>query len=102
MTNRHDTSDLQAQDLALDADAIDAQYGLEPVFEPGRPDPVHPTEFVTVQCPYCGEAFDLELDLSSGACNCIEDCEVCCQAIELAGEFDESGELVRVTATRAG
>lgn len=100
--NRHDSFGSPMTDASLDADAVDAQYGLEPAFEPGRPDPVHPTEFVTVQCPYCGESFEIELDLSAGAFDCIEDCQVCCQAIELAGELDEAGELTRVTATRAG
>jgi hypothetical protein len=31
----------------LDEEAIDALYGLEPVFEPGGRDVVNPTQFVT-------------------------------------------------------
>jgi len=98
---RKDGLGAPASDRTVDTDAVDSQYGLEPVFEPGRPDPVHPTEFVTVQCPYCGERFQTEVDVSAGAFSYIEDCQVCCQPIELAGEREESGELARVTATRA-
>lgn len=91
-----------ASDLSLDAEAIDAQYGLEPVFEPGRPDPVHPTEFVDVQCPYCGEHFDVEIDVSAGGFDAIEDCQVCCKPIAVVVELGESGEIANVTISRAG
>ena len=89
-------------DASLDAEAIDAQFGLEPVFEPGRPDPVHPTEFVDVQCPHCGEHFDVEIDVSAGAFDDIEDCQVCCKPIAVVVELGESGEIANVTITRAG
>jgi hypothetical protein len=85
----------------LDPKAIDALYGLEPVFEPGGPESLSPTEFVTVQCPYCSESFETAVDLSAGAFSYVEDCQVCCQPIELAGEVDEGGALVGVTAGRA-
>jgi hypothetical protein len=86
----------------LDSDEIDALYGLEPVIEPGRTDASSPTEFVTVQCPYCGERFDIVIDVSAGSFNYVEDCQVCCQPIELAGSVDASGTLAGVTAARAG
>ena len=83
-----------------DAQAIDALYGLEPVFEPGAASG-EPTQLVTIECPYCGESIDTVMDLSAGSFRYIEDCQVCCQPIDLAGEVDESGELVGVTAERA-
>ena len=83
-----------------DAQAIDALYGLEPVFEPGAA-AGEPTQLVTIECPYCGESIDTVMDLSAGSFRYIEDCQVCCQPIDLAGEVDESGELVGVTAERA-
>jgi hypothetical protein len=83
----------------LDPQAIDALYGLEPVFEPGGTG-VNPTEFATVQCPYCGESFETAVDLSAGAFRYIEDCQVCCQPIELAGAADANGALVGFTASR--
>jgi hypothetical protein len=85
-----------------DPKSIDETYGLEPVFEPGAGDEAHPTDFVTVQCPYCGEAFETAVDVSGGSFSYVEDCQVCCQAIELAGEVDESGSLVGLTVARSG
>jgi hypothetical protein len=86
----------------LDPQAIDALYGLEPVFEPDSSGGHNPTEFATVQCPYCGESFETAVDLSAGSFSYVEDCQVCCQPIELAGETDEDGALLAVTASRAG
>jgi len=56
----------------------------------------------TIGCPYCGETISIRVDHSHDEQEYIEDCQVCCQPIELAGEMEESGELARVTATRAG
>lgn len=76
--------------------SIDDLYGLEPVFEPGATS-AGITQFVTVQCPYCGERWDTAVDLSAGSFRYVEDCQVCCQPIELAGEVDEDGALLRLT-----
>ncbi len=86
----------------LDPQAIDALYGLEPVIEPGDRGGHSPTEFATVQCPYCGEAFETAVDLSAGSFSYVEDCQVCCQPIDLAGEIDENGALAGFTASRVG
>ena len=86
----------------LDPQSIDALYGLEPVFEPGGPGSSQATEFVTIQCPYCGEGFETAVDLSAGSFSYVEDCQVCCQPIELAGEVDDAGALLGVTTGRAG
>lgn len=86
----------------LDQQAIDALYGLEPVFEPGGPGGLDPTQFASVQCPYCGETFETAVDLSAGSFSYVEDCQVCCQPIELAGEADANGALAGLTASRAG
>jgi len=85
----------------LDPKTVDEMYGLEPVFEPGGDEPAGLGEFVTVQCPYCGEAFETAVDLSAGSFQYVEDCQVCCQPIELAGEVDEDGQLVGLTASRS-
>ena len=87
---------------ALDPQTIDALYGLEPVFEPGGPATAsNATEFATVQCPYCGEDFDTAVDLSAGSFSYIEDCQVCCQPIELTSEVNDQGAFVGVVASRA-
>ena len=77
--------------------AIDKLFGLEPVFEPGVPaggnEPGDSTRVVQVQCPYCGEPFTTLLDLSAGSASYIEDCQVCCQAIEFCLVAGAGGEL---------
>jgi len=78
---------------------IDALYGLEPVFEPGAGNG-EPIQFVTISCPYCGEDFGTSVDLSSGSCEYVEDCQVCCQPIEVAIEVNEAGELDAIHARR--
>jgi hypothetical protein len=83
-----------------DPQAIDALYGLEPVFEPGAAGSSQLTQFVTVSCPYCGESFETAVDLSAGSFRYVEDCQVCCQPIELAGEVDEDGALRGFTVGR--
>ena len=40
--------------------------------------------FAREQCPYCGEAIELEVDTSAGEQSYIEDCSVCCRPIELS------------------
>ena len=91
---------------ALPDDAtIDALYGLEPVIEPdgGEAAAVERggIRFESVQCPFCGESFDTQVDLSAGSSSYIEDCQVCCQPIEMQLEVDEDGALQRLTARRA-
>jgi transcription elongation factor Elf1 len=40
-------------------------------------------------CPYCGETISSVLDPSESMQRYIEDCEVCCQPIELECHFDD-------------
>jgi Cysteine-rich CPXCG len=92
---------------ALDAQAIDALYGLEPVFEPQHTGPGSGasteggSQFASVQCPYCGEPFETQVDLSAGPSTYIEDCQVCCRPIELGIEIAMNGELTSVSARRS-
>jgi hypothetical protein len=44
---------------------------------------------------------DTLIDLSAGSFRYIEDCQVCCQPIDLAGDVDEDGQLTRLLADRA-
>jgi hypothetical protein len=87
----------------LDQKAIDALYGLEPVFEPEQSVRAGGggAQFTTVQCPYCGEPFDTLVDLSAGSASYVEDCQVCCRPIELAIEVAMNGILTSVRAHRS-
>jgi cysteine-rich CPXCG protein len=73
---------------------IDELYGLDPVIgEPSTVDPASRPEFVAVTCPYCGEGFETSADASAGPCKYVEDCQVCCQPIEMELRVDENGEF---------
>ena len=101
MKRRHiDLKKLHRRVTDLSAEAVDSLYGLEPVYEPGATaDDL--TQFVSIQCPYCGEHFDTRVDLSAGSFNHIEDCQVCCQPIELSVQIDEPGAGATVNTRRA-
>jgi transcription elongation factor Elf1 len=45
------------------------------------------------QCPYCWEEISMLLDTSIGKQTYIEDCEVCCNPIEITSEF-QNQELI--------
>lgn len=56
-------------------------------------------EWIQVQCPYCGEVFDVHATSEEAGQSMIEDCEVCCRPISLHIKVEEE-ELV-VSAFRA-
>ena len=78
---------------------IDRLYGLEPVIEVGGGgEGIEP--FVDLQCPYCGEILATRLDLSAGSQAYVEDCQVCCQPMQLRVQVAEDGSLDSVSADR--
>ncbi len=56
-------------------------------------------EFVTLHCPYCGEAFDSSVDVSGGSQTYTEDCAVCCRPIVVSVSV-EADELLGEVRTR--
>ena len=87
-----------------DAKSIDLQYGLEPVIDPSLSADDDGAQggvrFHVVQCPYCGERFETQLDTSSGSARYVEDCHICCQPIEFSLEVDHAGVLQALSARR--
>ena len=47
----------------------------------------------TVQCPFCGQRFELVIDTSLASQRFITDCEVCCRPFEVIAEC-EPGEIL--------
>jgi hypothetical protein len=80
---------------------IDLLYGLDPVIEPDdsagsdRLDP-----FTDVACPYCGEYILVQLDLSAGSQSYVEDCQVCCQPIQMSLRVADDGTVDSFAAER--
>ena len=81
---------------------VDALYGLEPAIgtESIGTDKSSAAEFVTVDCPYCGESFETTADVSAGPCIYVEDCQICCQPIEMELRVDDAGALSEVLTRR--
>lgn len=80
---------------------IDRLYGLEPVFEPAQDAGSDALEqFAEVGCPYCAEDLLLRLDLSAGSQSYVEDCQVCCQPIQITMQVADDGTLAGVGAAR--
>jgi len=80
---------------------IDALYGLDPVIDLStelRGQPVDP--FIDLQCPYCAEPMLVRLDLSAGNQQYVEDCQVCCQPMQIRVNMQDDGLLESVTADR--
>lgn len=46
-----------------------------------------------VQCPFCGQNFELMLDTSLPSQNFITDCEICCRPLQIRAEC-EGGETL--------
>lgn len=46
-----------------------------------------------ISCPYCAQSMEVVLDLSGGSQSYIEDCQVCCQPMQIRFEVD--GEQLR-------
>lgn len=79
----------------------DLLYGLDPVIEPGEGagnDALDP--FADIACPYCGEFLTVALDLSAGSQTYVEDCQVCCQPIQMSLRVGEDGRLDSLAAER--
>lgn len=47
----------------------------------------------TIQCPYCGQRFEVIVDTSTASQRFTTDCEVCCRPMEIVAEC-EPGEIL--------
>jgi Cysteine-rich CPXCG len=54
-------------------------------------------EFADIQCPFCGQTFEVVIDTSLARQRFTTDCEICCRPFEVVAEC-EGGEIVSVQA----
>jgi transcription elongation factor Elf1 len=47
----------------------------------------------TIECPFCGQSFDLAIDTSAGNQRFVTDCEICCRPFSVHVEC-EPGEVL--------
>ncbi len=57
-------------------------------------------EYSKINCPYCDQQFDSQIDCSAGEQHYTEDCHVCCQPIIFHIEVDHQLQLTNVTVQR--
>lgn len=54
-----------------------------------------------IRCPFCTARMDILLDLSAGSQSYVEDCQVCCQPMQITFETD-TDEVLEFDVSRAG
>ena len=47
----------------------------------------------SIQCPFCGQSFELVIDTSVASQRFTTDCEICCRPFEVQAEC-EAGEIL--------
>jgi len=52
-----------------------------------------------IHCPFCGEPITIVVDTSAGSQSYIEDCQVCCQPMQIIIEAAD-GELLSILVDR--
>jgi len=45
-----------------------------------------------IRCPFCGEAMTIFVDTSAGSQSYVEDCQICCQPMQIS--FDAEEDIV--------
>jgi hypothetical protein len=70
-------------------------------FEVGRPNVARMLESSSVQCPFCGQEFELAIDTSVASQRFVTDCEVCCRPFEVVAEC-EAGEVLSLDVIGSG
>ena len=51
------------------------------------------TDLQVIDCPYCGESYELVVDVSESEQRYIEDCYVCCAPIQFTVTVAQNGEV---------
>lgn len=54
-----------------------------------------------IRCPFCTARMDVVLDLSAGSQSYVEDCQICCQPMQITFETD-SEQVLEIDVSRAG
>lgn len=55
---------------------------------------------LSLQCPYCGEPFEVEVDASAGPGEEVEDCAVCCRPVTVRWGLAGDGYSLTASALR--
>lgn len=64
---------------------------MEDVFQQMEASTMNILETVQVQCPYCGEIMELQIERAEGDQELIEDCPVCCKPVTVLVTCSDNG-----------
>jgi transcription elongation factor Elf1 len=51
--------------------------------------------FEPIQCPFCGQTFDVPIETNDQSQRLVIDCEICCRPLEISVEC-QAGEILSV------
>ena len=57
-------------------------------------------EATRINCPYCGQQFEISVDCSTDEQQYVEDYPICCQPADITTQVDMDGNLLGVCAIR--
>jgi hypothetical protein len=57
-------------------------------------------DWISIDCPYCGERYETPADPSAGSTSYVEDCAVCCRPIVIELRVDPDGTLIGCSTRR--
>jgi hypothetical protein len=57
-------------------------------------------EDLILDCPYCGQPLEIDVDCTGGDQSYYEDCQICCMPIRFLVAIDDAGNLLSATALR--
>lgn len=89
---------LGAVKLEQESDTVDMQSILTEVHGAAN-DHKRIEHWEQIECPYCGEVFEVHIDSAEDGQTMYQDCHVCCKPISLLIEVEE--EDVHVSVARA-
>jgi len=64
---------------------------MEDVFQQMEASTMNILETVQVQCPYCGEIMELQIERAEEEQELIEDCPVCCKPVTVVVTSSDNG-----------
>lgn len=89
----------EPEDAAAEESAVHRK--LESVLQEvtAKPEKTHIEQMVPVQCPYCGEEFEVHVTSEEDGQSMTEDCHVCCRPISIHVTVED--EEIQVSAFRS-
>lgn len=87
--NGNGKSDDGAPEVELENADLKKIFDDAAKLEEGRP----ALKWVDVECPHCGEEFEVRVDPGEGGGDMVENCHACAKPVSLSVEVDDDGDV---------